>query len=321
MPNFHVYAQDLYSKVYDKADRFVFPVFGLKIETDAQYEFGPITIMGKEAFLRQLDKGKRIKFRWGNRAIAEVQIPADLLEITPEGQRHRTALNLLRELIGSFHVFAYKLDPSREKKITISKSTDAEVEEGLSPFYASWGTIDYLYYSNDFSFSLDLASVLHFTEEGIWNDLFDAVDKRNEYQTKICKLLEISYYSTNNIHAYNRMNDWFIALNYAFRSSDSQDIRRTYLARKLNVIFSNILQEEIFDKKFTKGFEHLYEKVRNNILHGILPVDELSTVDESDFKALRFIFYNLIIFMVEDERVNANHSINEFVAYLTQYRP
>ena len=210
-----------------------------------------------------------------------------------------------------------------EKKIAISNSNHLEVEEGLTPCYAIGHNGLISLYNRDNDLVENYLEIEGLINQAEWIELFSTpIHQRNARHKVIFKLLEISYYSSNDIHAYSRMTDWFIALNHSLRKDNDENLDCSDMGRRLQVIFKNFLQIDIFGKKITTGFGDLYKRVRNKTQHGILSSDiELSPVEVDDYRALKRLFFGWICFLVENENARSMASIGEIVDWLEAYRP
>lgn len=322
MVNFDKMREELPRMQHLSTSKFAFPIQGPQLATGNQYALGNILLLPKEDF--------EIRYQFNGFRPAGFTTPTvgiidyDTISNTPPNKhetRHTHCLNFLKSFLGALHIAIFKANRSCEKKAIISNSATPEINEGFSLCYGL-DEQNYNSIKGNFDPNFNISSVSNQLEAEQWTSLFSTpIDKQTELQRKIFKLLEISYYSSNDIHAYTRMINWFIALNYAFRESEDQKINRPHITKNLNIIFSNILKYTPFDCKFNKGFDALYDRVRNNILHGILPHYELTLVEKNDYEKLKNIFYKLIVFLVENDEINKMKTTSDVITYLKNYRP
>ncbi len=318
MPNFMLMARDVKRLMYEDSEQFVFPVNGLNGVESVACSFRYVSFMSRERFVDEyvLDLSGKSLLKTNTVAIVDVGEYRAL----HKGALHLVAVNVLREFIGAMHAVCALIDIKKEGRVVISNSNVHEIEEGFVDFLTIFKDKNCEHFRKNVDIDMNMDTFLSYKNVHFWIDFLNRdISGRNEIGTKVNKLLELSYYSSSSIHAYRRMNDWFIGLNYFFR--DGKDINRNFITQKLSVIFDHILKNKCFENKFSKGFEDLYQRVRNDIMHGSLPEYDLSSVDVKDYYALKTIFNYLICFTIEKNVAVSYKTTADLNSYLTSYRP
>ena len=307
---------------WQDAQKYAFPVQGLIFDVETPYVYSHIELISKTDFLERYSDDLHGNTPLQPDAIAIADLDKLGADMTSGFHRHEMGLVAMKEFLGALHVMVFKKGKG-ESKIAISNSNYLELEEGLTPCYAI-GRSDLLtLYKRRINLEASFKSLETHLIQAEWVELFSTpIQKRTALQKVIFKLLEISYYSSNEIHAYSRMNDWFIALNHSLRRNNEESLDRSHMGRRLHILFKNILQIDVFGRKLTSGFGDLYDKVRNKTQHGLFSSEiELSPIDEDDFIALKQLFFEWICFLVEHEEARKLESISEVVDWLEAYRP
>jgi len=317
MPNFHHIARRPYIQNFRTAKIFAFPIQGLTFSKSKAYTFGYTTLYQRDEFEKEIAKrSDNVPLSFKSEAVAVVDLSTVDSTYFKYGDTHSYALRVLKEVLGAMHVLVHNdSTQTGEKKITISELQEPELEEGL---VCCWGIGKDGFISRKSNFillDLGIWNVADALNTPDWKSLFDTpLDKRNNYQETVFKLLEIAYYSCNDIHANNRMIDWFIGLNHALRKTPGENLKRPRMGSLLSVVFKKTLNKNVFSINFSTGFEDLYGRMRNDILHGILPTDpELSPVGSDDFFALKQLFLELVSFYVENPIVNSSQTMEQAI--------
>jgi len=289
----------------DNCNEFLYPLFGILIDDG--------TKVGKVSFLNKnkLHGFSSIDSLFLNDIFAKIAIT----EQCKDG-RNSLALKYIKETIGYFYILKYCNSKyvMDECKILITNKKHYDMDEGLIPYYsivndssllknAQFANPGLNFDYNQFS-SNNRKSILEIIEKN--------EEDRNEIEKKIAKSLEFLYYIINDPNANNRMTNYFILLNHLFRDHEN-DININGINQYINYYFTKLKPMEfVTGKKNTQVLSDLYDRLRNNIQHGIIVSElESSIIDEHDMISLKKIIMETIIILAEHPELNKHKNMKD----------
>lgn len=323
-------------------DRFIFPITGLKVSINNIKTIGLIDFIDKE-YLIQNFIGSRLLAEFNRNfkavntfAVVNLREYGDCEGLCRDGN-NSLALQLLKQTIGGIYlsIFNKIRDIDHEKRIVISNKGIHEVDEGLNPYIVMHNSSCHVYHNN-VEENLN-ATMSDFDINNIPNVikiLQKSLKEKNQYEKKICKVLEIMYSNFNECYSRERIIKWSIILNYIFRENNSRNIKSTDIGRKLKIIFNVIEEKEILEYlpkyitpevKKTKNISSImidiYSRIRNDLMHGKIEYyTEYAICDAKDLIILKAIVMELLNIMVQDEYLNYCTSTKEFNTYIEKKR-
>lgn len=268
---------------------YAFPISGLKLN-DNKFKVGFSEFISAEEFKKQ---NQTIDFsKFNNESF--VIIKTDNFKINQENDGlNSLALKYIKEVIGYLYfAFYFKVNKEIDKKILISNKLDSNLDEGLVPYFKYENEYKEVFLGNA-DFSIDFSEI-HKCINYYKLPFEIPLGERSEYQNKLFKCFEFLYYINNEIYATERMTKYFLLLNHLFRKDEKTYLNRKGLCRYINYILSEN-SIEIFPKDFNKNFEKIYDKFRNDLLHGILYAHKETTLVGIDsFNIIKKIFMEIL---------------------------
>lgn len=321
-------------------NRFIFPITGLKVGINNIKTIGLIDFVDKEYLINNvIDSSLAIKSEFNKNfksvstfAIVDLRKYGDYKSLCTDGN-NSLALQLLKQTIGGIYlsIFNKRIDVDCERRIVISNKGIHEVDEGLNPYMVIYND-KYYVCPNNVDENL-IATTSDFDLNNITNIikiLNKPLKEKNQYEKKICKVLEIMYSNFNECYSKERVIKWAIILNYIFREDDNKRIESTDIGRKLRIIFNVIEKKEILEqlpkriapeikktKKISEIMIDIYSRIRNDLMHGKIDYyTEYAICDAKDLIILKIIVMELLNIMVKDDYLNYCTSIKEFNTYI-----
>lgn len=321
-------------------NRFIFPITGLKIGINSILTIGLIDFVDKEYLVKNIiDSSLAINSVFNKNfksistfAVVDLKKYGDYRGLCKDGN-NSLALQLLKQTIGSIYlsIFNKITNVDCEKRIVISNKGIHEVDEGLNPYMAIYND-KYEVCPNNVDEML-IATTSNFDITNIPNVikiLNKPLKEKNEYEKKICKVLEVIYSNFNECYSRERVIKWAIILNYIFREDDSQKIESTDIGRKLRIIFNVIEKKEILEqlpkritpkvkktKKISNIMIDIYSRIRSDLMHGKIDYyTEYAICDAKDIIILKVVVMELLNIMVKDEYLSSCTSTKEFNTYV-----
>ena len=310
--------------VPDNYRKYVFPICGFELPDDKIFSLGSIQFINKKALCEQFTGQSELFSKFQIKTFAIVNLDYMNLVNDYENGYNSLALKLLKEVIGYLNIIIYKKHGiKKERKIMITSIAEIEMDDGLVP-YMVFNSKNELVLKNCSKIDLilnysELDPRLITEEERV---LFQTrYEDRTELQMKIFKSFEYLYYTFNEIYTSERMIKYFIILNHMLREGNGKDLNRKGIMSLLNTLFYNIGEVDLTDDKFTVVFENLYERMRNDILHGILsPFDESSVVMAEDYYLLKKIVIELMILIINNKKICKLTTIDELHSLIKSSR-
>jgi hypothetical protein len=297
---------------------FVYPINGIDLQKYKELKIGNVTFIDKSIAIQNYNC---TDYNYPVDSYAVVNLKNQTFNKTYNNGLNSIALKILKETIGLLNVSLYApYNMYTERKITISNINKHFLEEGLIKYltlHKNNVIIQNVKFDNvKLTMTDDELKSLEYIHKN-WISLVSLdFEKRNEYQKKLLKALEYIYYISNEIYASERIIKYFIVLNNIFKA-EGREINRQGIAHYLNIIFNKVKVVKIFDGNFNKEFGDLYDTIRNNIMHGVLDLDnEEGLINNDDFYNLKALFYELIRILAENENLNLQNSTVELNDYL-----
>lgn len=301
---------------------FVFPINGIDMSDIEEIKIGYVTFLDK---VIAKSKYNVDNFDFNAETYALVDLSKQTFILQYQNGLNSIALKILKETIGFINIAIYdrwRLD--KERKIMISNINKHILEEGLIQ-YLSINNNNVIRIENTRFNAIDLTITtseiksLKYMNKNWIRLLEQNFEERSELHKKLLKALEYIYYVSNEIYASERIIKYFIVLNNIFKV-DGIYLNRKGIAKYLNLVFSRVKPIQIFSGNFNREFEALYDGIRNNIMHGILNLDnEEGMIDRIDFHNLKVVFYELLISLTESDDIfilNTTKDLNSFLESL-----
>lgn len=298
---------------------FVFPIHGIDMSVIKEMNIGYVTFIDK---VTAKSKYNVDNFDFNTETYALVDLSKQTFQLQYHNGLNSIALKILKETIGYINITIYdRLSLDKERKIMISNINKHILEEGLIR-YLSLNSDNVIKIENTRFDTVDLTMTT--SEIGLlkymnknWIKLLEQnFEERSELHKKLLKGLEYIYYISNEIYASERIIKYFIVLNNIFKV-DGIDLNRKGIAKYLNLIFSRVKPIQVFRGNFNREFESLYDGIRNNIMHGILNLDnEEGMIDSNDFHNLKVLFYELLISLTETDDIFILNTTKDLNLYL-----
>ena len=298
---------------------FIFPINGIDMSDAKELKIGYVTFMDKVI--------TKCKYNVDNFEFdAETYALVDLSKQTFKLQYHNglnsIALKILKETIGFLNISVYnRLSLDKERKIIISNISKHMLEEGLIR-YLSINNDKVIKIENTRFDTVDLTmttseiTLLKHMNKNLIKLLEQNFEDRSELHKKLLKGLEYIYYISNEIYASERIIKYFIVLNNIFKV-DGIDLNRKGIAKYLNLVFSRVKPIQVFSGNFNRQFEALYDGIRNDIMHGILKLDnEEGMINIHDYHNLKVLFYELLISLTESDEIFELNTTKDLNSYL-----
>ncbi|AVK49452.1 hypothetical protein AXY43_16505 [Clostridium sp. MF28] len=321
-------------------NKFIFPITGLKIAINSIVTIGLIDFVDKEYLVKNvIDSSLAINHEFNKNfklvstfAVVDLKRYGNYKGLCRDGN-NSLALQLLKQTIGGIYlsIFNKTTNVDCEKRIVISNKGIHEVDEGLNPYMAIHDNKSEIYPNTVDEMLIATTSNFDITNiPNVIKILNKPLKEKNEYEKKICKVLEVIYSNFNECYSRERVLKWAIILNYIFRGDNSQKIESTDIGRKLRIIFNVIEKKEILEqlpkritsevkktKKISDIMIDIYSRIRNDLMHGKIDYyTEYAICDAKDIIILKVVVMELLNIMVKDEYLSSCTSTNEFNNYV-----
>lgn len=331
-----------YGHIVINDSKFIFPITSFILNENTKLEIGNVDFVDfvylKENLIKDnskyIEEFQNLFKNVTTYAIVDLDKFGDYKDLCKEGN-NSLALQILKQTIGALYISIYFNYKSLnrydfERRIVISDSGVNIVDEGLSSYVSiSNGIYKFNAYSIGESLftteeDLDLNSI-----KPILEIMKKGISSRSQYESKICKSLEIIYSIINENSSRERVFKWPIIWNYLFRE-DNGDININFITKKLKSIFNIISPQEILEQipshlvnnlndtsKISKIVEDIYVKIRNKIMHGhVLLYEEYTICMIENIIIYKVITFELINTLCQNEFLESCTSTNELNKFI-----
>jgi len=309
---------------------YIFPIHGLTIKDNTIINIGNVEFLSKEHLTNSLNNigfvSNIINEMRDTQTFAVVDLEkyGDIEGICSDGN-NSLALQIVKQAIGGIYIAIYKNNNSKldyEKRIIISTNNRHEVDDGLVSYFECNAndkqiqirrnvSPDYLCIAID---QVYLASIKDI------QDLFTIkIKDRSKYQLKLLKSLELLYATYNKIYTNERIFKFAMIVNHIFHNSlvSAKQYNSKYIGGKIRILFDIILKKKSELRKVAFIFNDIYERLRNNPLHGeLMPYEEVCLINYTDYIPLKKIVMETLIILIEDNNMNKLKNTEEVISYL-----
>ena len=156
------------------------------------------------------------------------------------------------------------------------------------------------------------------------------IEEKTEFETKICKSLELVYSIFIESYTSERVFKLTTLLNFIFNESEKHDFKSQFIGRKLKIIFTvidkkcflenipaYICSRGLLTKDISEITRNVYSNVRNKLMHGKIDVfTEFAVINLEDYIPLKIISLELLKAIVSDKKIVDCKNTKEFNEYV-----